>query len=543
MLYAEWDEVRAQLGIASRALSEHQLTLPWRWERLAARWMAYALWFFMALVLVLLSVEARRALMATESWRVLVGTLTVAWTIPIYLEVALALAGLSLLRYRLALRSIMPEVRPVLVSVAPWTIALTCAPLLLFAGTGLPSPEVARGLATLALVAIATGAPSGDTVELLVELGPDDHIEELALPLLLMGATSERAFPTITQEEEADLAATWLVTVPRNRADLLTDWLKKDDEDVDSIEINALIGVDAGTLPTGCIFASNTPWSGDPLAKGQPELTDFWTNDLLMGLARVNPSQPVLVGVIDTGIDGTHEELRDVTLPNSMDDDQRGHGTRVAGLIAAVGRNGLGIVTPNIGGRFVRVRSYPALASRGAGVEDIVDALDAAMDDGARVINMSFGSTGAAPLVLRRAVAMAHRRDVLLIASAGNTTGAPHDASEQWPANVPGVLVVGALDRRGQHMASSYSVGGVREAMWAPGEALCTTDLDDSYTAVTGTSFAAAIVSGLAATMRAVCPKLSETQMRELLAAKEGGGRHDVVTERGVFPWLASVCN
>lgn len=539
-LYAEWDEVRGQLGLASRALAERGLVLPWRWERVAGAWLSIALFFGFALVLAILALGRPNPNEPGWStwlrWVVFAG----AWTLPFYLECVLGLAGLSLLRYRLALRAIQPDLRPALAAVAPWTVAALCTPLLLFAGIGVPNPETARLVGNLALLAL-TPPPSAETVELLVELGPDDEVSELRLPLLLHGAEIERAFEDITAAEEPDLAATWLVRVPASNADALVAWLDRDDENVDSIELNSAIPRESLTLSTPCGGASFTGWSYDPLAGKQPELAKFWTADLLMGLARVTPRAPVLVAVIDTGIDGEHEDLQAVMV-RAFNDDQLGHGTRVAGLIGATGRNGRGIVTPNLEGRFIRLRSYPAMAGRAPGLEGIVDALDRAMDDGARVINMSFGARGKPPENLLKAVRMAERRGVLLITSAGND-GAARDASGQWPANASGVLVVGALDRYGRPLPSSNTVNGVDQALWAPGEHLCTTNLDGGYTAVTGTSFSAALVSGLAATMWAICPRLTAAQLRQILADQNGALGGGAVLERDVFPWLYRQCN
>lgn len=540
MLYAEWDEVRAQLWIAAKGLSERELSLPTRWERPTGSWLGTFLILGTALLGVLLCLDAPRTAASRDAAAGRALLFTAFWAVPLYLQATLCLAGLSLLRYRLAIRAILPDVRPVLSAAAPWTVAAMTAPLLLFAAVGTPGPATVRLMGDLATLAIRSyGSGGGQTsggpeqgadgggqllltaaepsTELLVELGDDDSIDELALPLLLFGAEREPAFPNITLSESGDLAQTWLVRVPSGRAEALASLLARDRENVDHIELNSALVVEGAGRSSACQPAKRVSWDADPMAPYQPEIVNFWGLAALRLLESKGVIHAVLVAVIDTGIDGGHEDLAGVVEPAGREDDNHGHGTRVAGLIGAVGANRRGIVTKNMGGRFIRLRSYAAMASRNPTARDIVTAIDRAMDDGARIINMSFGEDREAPQTILQAAAMAERRGVLLVASAGNRERGHTEASEQWPANVPGVLVVAALGRNGLPLATSRGVSGIPAAAWAPGEQLCTTELDGGYTAVTGTSFAAPLVSGAAAAMLAQNPGLSPAELRRTL--------------------------
>ena len=240
----------------------------------------------------------------------------------------------------------------------------------------------------------------------------------------------------------------------------------------------------------------------------------------------------IVVAVIDTGVDFTHGDLRDNMWVNEketagdgrdndgngyVDDyygvdivagrgngmDDHGHGTHVAGVIAAVNN-----LQGTVGVAFnTKIMSVKAGMSSGYFTQDaIAKAILYAYENGADVINMSFGGT-ASSIAVQDALAKAYTRCVL-VASAGND-GAPNEglfAVPNYPAAYPYVLGVMSVDKNGVESAfSNYDVtafNGVEYEVYAPGEDIVSTIPGDRYATWSGTSMAAPLVSGMAALLR-----------------------------------------
>lgn len=247
----------------------------------------------------------------------------------------------------------------------------------------------------------------------------------------------------------------------------------------------------------------------------------------------------IVVAVIDTGVDFTHGDLRDNMWVNEketagdgrdndgngyVDDyygvdivagrgngmDDHGHGTHVAGVIAAVNN-----LQGTVGVAFnTKIMSVKAGMSSGYFTQDaIAKAILYAYENGADVINMSFGGT-ASSIAVQDALAKAYTRCVL-VASAGNE-GAPNEglfAVPNYPAAYPYVLGVMSVDKNGVESAfSNYDVAafnGVEYEVYAPGEDIVSTIPGDRYATWSGTSMAAPLVSGMAALLRSYYTDLS----------------------------------
>jgi subtilisin family serine protease len=267
---------------------------------------------------------------------------------------------------------------------------------------------------------------------------------------------------------------------------------------------------------------------------------------------RTSVGGEVIVAVLDTGIDTRHRELaanlwtNPRELPgNGVDDDHNGfvddvhgadmvngdgdpadglgHGTAVAGVIGARGDDGTGM-----SGVAWRVRLMPVkvLPDQGYGTTaTLVTGLRYALANGARVVNMSLNGADRS-LALEEAIAAAERQGVVVVASAGND-GADRDSVPSYPASVPSpaVVSVASSDRRGWlAYASAYGASSVDIA--APGENILSTGLSGRYTRHSGTSFAAAYVSGAAALLAAAKPGASGDELRAaLLSSARRGSR------------------
>ncbi len=209
------------------------------------------------------------------------------------------------------------------------------------------------------------------------------------------------------------------------------------------------------------------------------------------------------------------------------------HGTHVAGIIAAIRNNGIGIngVADNV--RIMTVRCVPDGDERD---KDVANAIRYAVDNGASIINMSFGK-GYSPdkKYVDDAVKYAAEHDVLLVHAAGNDAE-NNDTSPNFPnANyiepvkkgflrkkekvAPNWLEVGALswrkDERRIAGFSNYGKGNVH--LFAPGQQLNSTVPDSKYAVFSGTSMASPAAAGVAAVIRSYYPDLSANQVRDIM--------------------------
>ena len=244
----------------------------------------------------------------------------------------------------------------------------------------------------------------------------------------------------------------------------------------------------------------------------------------------------VVVAVIDTGVDYTHEDLKDniwvntKEIPgNGIDDDgngciddvygvdletgrdsgmdDNGHGTHVAGIIAAA-NNHIGVV-----GLAYNVKLMPIKAGMASGFfnqSQIAKGILYAYNNGADVINMSFGGS-ASTIAVQDALETAYTRCVL-VAAAGND-GAPNEgllARPTYPAALSYVMGVMSVDMRGVESGfTNYDVAAynsVEYEVYAPGSQILSTIPGNRYATWSGTSMAAPYVSAMAALLRSAYP-------------------------------------
>ncbi|MFM7224624.1 MAG: S8 family serine peptidase, partial [Actinomycetota bacterium] len=220
----------------------------------------------------------------------------------------------------------------------------------------------------------------------------------------------------------------------------------------------------------------------------------------------------VVVAVLDSGVDFDHPDLRGRIITPGLNllgpggaRDDRGHGTMVAGIIAANRDNGRGIagIAPE-----ARILPVKVLDRTGAGNDvDIATGIAWAVDRGADIINLSLGGPGDSPL-LAAAVANARAKGVVVVAAAGNGG----QALVEVPAAIPGVIAVSATGNAGG--LAAFSSYGPEIAVAAPGVRITSTDLGrptgaDAYAIESGTSFAAPIVAGVAALVWGRSPGLT----------------------------------
>ena len=231
----------------------------------------------------------------------------------------------------------------------------------------------------------------------------------------------------------------------------------------------------------------------------------------------VSEGSGVAVAVIDTGIDSTHPDLagnvvlyRNYVNPAATAADDEGHGTHVAGIIAAVRNNaafGAGTAPK------ATLYAFKVLDSTGAGDDaGVSTAIRDAVDlTPCRIISMSLGGPGSDP-ALEDAVAHARSMGAIVIAAAGNDGV----STPSYPAAITGVIGVGAVDSANR-LASFSNFGSTDLDIVAPGVDILSTLPGGKTASWSGTSMATPFVSGAAALVWAARPSLDAAAVTDLL--------------------------
>ncbi len=278
--------------------------------------------------------------------------------------------------------------------------------------------------------------------------------------------------------------------------------------------------------------------------------------DMIAALALENGSPDVIIAVIDMGFDYAHEDLQaniwnnPGEIPgNGVDDDNNGyiddivgwdfvnrteglegddydwqdadndptslrstHGNGVLGVIGATANNEIGIsgVAGNCKIMLLRAGFFKTDGTQALSAAYIAKSIIFAADNGARVINISSGSTRYSESY-KSALEYAIDKGVVIISSAGN-----NGTSEPvYPAayDLPGLISVGASDSNDE--LSSFSSRGDWVDVSAPGENIMTTLTDNAYGKVQGTSFAAPMVAGIVALVVSRYPEMTPSDVQD----------------------------
>lgn len=265
-----------------------------------------------------------------------------------------------------------------------------------------------------------------------------------------------------------------------------------------------------------------------------------------------NITAPIIVAVVDTGVDVQHEDLKDVVwintseIPNNgIDDDQNGyvddvnglntlarnengqatgditpihpHGTHVSGTIAAKQNNGKGIagIASN-----VKIMALLTVPSNGDESDvDVAEAFIYAAKNGARIINCSFGKNlnEGQKLIPETLNFIAEKYGVLVIAASGNDSN-DIDRRLTYPASFPNenLLVVASTTSTGR-VSGFSNYGQINVDVAAPGSSILSTVPRNKYESMSGTSMATPATVGVAAEILAHYPQLTYLQLKNIL--------------------------
>lgn len=246
------------------------------------------------------------------------------------------------------------------------------------------------------------------------------------------------------------------------------------------------------------------------------------------GIERVNAplawnnstGKNVKIAILDTGISNTHPDLTvsgGINLigksKNNKWSDDNGHGTHVAGIIAAR-NNSIGVVGVAPAAQLYAVK---VLNSYGNGyISDIIEGIDWAVQNNMDIVSMSLGTTTYSQ-ALNDSTANAYNAGILLIAAAGNNGDGNLSTDDiLYPAKFDSVIAVSAIDYN--NIAPIWSADGAKIELAAPGIDIYSTWLDGGYATKSGTSMAAPFVSGVAALIKSKNLSLNTQEIRDSLA-------------------------
>lgn len=278
------------------------------------------------------------------------------------------------------------------------------------------------------------------------------------------------------------------------------------DRDVDFTELNYILNspepVVAYQESVAFVDRENPPFvdqSSPPLYYQQRAYSQVWADQA----APYATGQDIIVAVVDTGIASQHPALANRIAPGGWDfvregpnpvdelgGQASGHGTFVAGIIA--------LVAPG-----AKVLPLRALDSAGVGdVFKVASAISRAVDQRARIINLSIGLTFPSPAI-DTAIERAYQAGAVLIAAAGNN----NTSQPEYIASNSHVIGVTAVDDN--DVKASFSNYGAYLRVSAPGVRIYSTYPNDRFATWSGTSFSAAFVSGQAALLLSLRPDLN----------------------------------
>ncbi len=389
---------------------------------------------------------------------------------------------------------------------------------------------LARGLFVLALFVITPAAQAQPDRfaprQLIVKLEPSTPSADAFALRASVGARVERRFPTIGAE-------LWEITgigVPDAVARL------KSSRRVVYAEPNYI--VHAEDVPDDPRFEQqwalhNIGQTGG-LIDADIDAPEAWTFET---------GGDVLVGVIDSGVDWDHADLAanifvnpGEVADNHLDDDQNGfiddvhgwdflnedndpdddngHGTHVAGILAAVGNNGVGIAGVAWSARILPLKFLSAIGT--GSTSDAIRAVEYATAMGARLTNNSWGGISFSQ-ALRDAIEAAGEANVLFVAASGNNAS-NNDAFAHYPSgfDLPNLISVLASDHNDTRSVFS-NYGAVSVDLAAPGSDIISTFPGDRYVSASGTSMAAPQVSGAVCLLWSAAPTLTYQEVRDAI--------------------------
>jgi subtilisin family serine protease len=244
--------------------------------------------------------------------------------------------------------------------------------------------------------------------------------------------------------------------------------------------------------------------------------------------------EPIIVAVIDTGIDPYHEELTpfvweapgggfgwNFVSHNDRPMDLHGHGTHVSGIIKRMvswidEEDNVGARCPV---KIMALKYFSESNTSQMSIQYTIEAIRYAVENGAKIINYSSGGSDFLPEE-RDAILEANEKGVLFVSAAGNERAdIDKKRNNYYPASyhLPNMVSVSAIDEANEHLIAASNWGKTQVDIAAPGNKILSTLPGNKYGALTGTSQATAFVSGLSARIWSRAPYLSLQEVRGII--------------------------
>lgn len=369
---------------------------------------------------------------------------------------------------------------------------------------------------------IIRGLTVDENGELLIELKEKAAVEKLSSVLQKYDATVERAFYP-QQADQTNLDNYYILNVPNQTVTQLNRIEKAlyDSGVIEWVEENEVVTV--APTPT-----NPTPPVNNKFGINDPGISQLWGFEAMgvdklynhLATNKIRAQRKALIAILDTGVDGQHEDLKSnfKSTKSQHDNDPVGHGTHCAGIAAAVSNNGLGVASFSTDNSYVQVTSIKVLNSMGSGTQQsIIKGIIEAADQKADVISMSLGgfSDRFKIKAYSDAVKYAAKAGGIVVAAAGNSN---RNAKDFSPVNTPGVIGVSAIDQELNRAVFSNYVNDVKMAVAAPGVGIYSSIPNNKYATFNGTSMATPYVAGLIGLMKSIKPSLTAKEVHDILS-------------------------
>ncbi|MBU3918004.1 S8 family serine peptidase [bacterium] len=358
--------------------------------------------------------------------------------------------------------------------------------------------------------------------ELLFDIKDHDQLNKIKKDLAFYKLKIRRAFPNLGHKDYSNLDEYYIIDIPDDRTDDLKEIMEKllETEAVDYVERNEVIKLeplkkadrDSEKMPDYGINDLNLSelWGFKPMKIG-----DYYK---LFIEKKINVNNTAKIAILDTGVNGDHEDLKDnfFSIDSKYDKDTLGHGTHCAGIAGAVTNNKIGIASFSYG-KNIQITSIKVLNDDGSGTqESIIEGIILAADRGMDVISLSLGgySSDERQQAYEEAVQYANKAGAIVIVAAGNDD---ESATQFAPANVKGVITVTAVDQSLDKADFSNYVNDIDMGIAAPGVDILSTFPDNKYQALSGTSMAVPYVAGLVGVMKSIKPDLDTEDVFKIL--------------------------